>query len=95
VAYKFGYLDLSARIIDLMRVCALAVEGLLLVAALAYVRTETFFATGDPARRHHSPEHSRERMRRHPTQAAHAHHSRESSSRVSPISNTTALTMFP
>ncbi|RBM18641.1 XRE family transcriptional regulator [Prauserella sp. PE36] len=47
VAYKFGYLDLSARIIDLMRVSALAAEDPLLVAAVAYVRTETFFATGD------------------------------------------------
>lgn len=49
VAYKFGYLDLSARIIDLMRVSALAAEDPLLVAAVAYVRTETFFATGDLA----------------------------------------------
>ncbi|MBP2474804.1 transcriptional regulator with XRE-family HTH domain [Crossiella equi] len=47
VAYKFGYLDLSARIIDLMRVSALAAEDPLLIAAVAYVRTETFFATGD------------------------------------------------
>jgi transcriptional regulator with XRE-family HTH domain len=47
VAYKFGYLDLSARIIDLMRASALAAEDPLLVAAVAYVRTETFFATGD------------------------------------------------
>ncbi|MFD5089203.1 helix-turn-helix domain-containing protein [Amycolatopsis thailandensis] len=49
VAYKFGHLDLSARIIDLMRVSALAAEDPLLVAAVAYVRTETFFATGDLA----------------------------------------------
>jgi transcriptional regulator with XRE-family HTH domain len=47
VAYKFGYLDLSARIIDLMRTAALTAEDPLLVAAVAYVRTETFFATGD------------------------------------------------
>ncbi len=47
LAYKFGYLDLSARIIDLMRSSALAADDPLLVAAVAYVRTETFFATGD------------------------------------------------
>jgi hypothetical protein len=47
VAYKFGYLDLSARMIDLMRASALAAEDPLLLATVAYVRTETFFATGD------------------------------------------------
>jgi transcriptional regulator with XRE-family HTH domain len=47
VAYKFGYLDLSARIIDLMRASAVTAESPLLMAAVAYVRTETFFATGD------------------------------------------------
>jgi transcriptional regulator with XRE-family HTH domain len=47
MAYKFGYLDLSARIIDLMRASAVAAEDPLLIAAVAYVRTETFFATGD------------------------------------------------
>jgi hypothetical protein len=49
VAYKYGYLDLSARIIDLMRSSAVAAEDPLLLAAVAYVRTETFFATGDLA----------------------------------------------
>lgn len=49
VAYKFGYHDLSARIIDLMRSSALAAEDPLLIATVAYVRTETFFATGDLA----------------------------------------------
>jgi transcriptional regulator with XRE-family HTH domain len=49
VAYKFAYLDLSARIIDLMRASAVAAEDPLLMAAVAYVRTETFFATGDLA----------------------------------------------
>lgn len=47
MAYKYGYLDLSARIIDLMRSAALKAEDPLLLAAVAYVRTETFFATGD------------------------------------------------
>lgn len=47
VAYKFGYLDLSARIIDLMRASAVIAEDPLLMAAVVYVRTETFFATGD------------------------------------------------
>jgi transcriptional regulator with XRE-family HTH domain len=42
VAYKFGYLDLSARNIDLMRACAATVENPLLMAAVAYVHTETF-----------------------------------------------------
>ncbi|MDT8915122.1 helix-turn-helix domain-containing protein [Amycolatopsis sp. PS_44_ISF1] len=47
IAFKFGYLDLSARLIDLMRSAAQRAEDPLLVAAVAYVRTETFFATGD------------------------------------------------
>lgn len=47
VAFKFGYLDLSARLIDLMRSTALLAEDPLLLAVVAYVRTETFFASGD------------------------------------------------
>lgn len=47
VAFKFGYLDLSARLIDVMRATAELAEEPLLSAAVAYVRTETFFATGD------------------------------------------------
>jgi transcriptional regulator with XRE-family HTH domain len=47
VAFKFGYLDLSARLIDLMRSAAQVAEDPLLLATVAYVRTETFFATGD------------------------------------------------
>lgn len=47
VAYKFGYLDLSARMIDLMRSASVAADDPLLLAHVAYVRTETFFATGD------------------------------------------------
>ncbi len=49
VAYKYGYMDLSARIIDLMRTSAIAAEDPYLLAAVSYVRTETFFATGDLA----------------------------------------------
>lgn len=49
IAYKFGYLDLSARIIDVMRTLALAVEDPLLTASVAYVRAETFFANDDLA----------------------------------------------
>ncbi|MGH3630038.1 MAG: helix-turn-helix domain-containing protein [Sciscionella sp.] len=49
IAFKFGYFDLSARIIDLMRTSALAAEDPLLLTAVAYVRTEAFFATGDLA----------------------------------------------
>lgn len=44
VAYKFGARDLSARLIDLMRWIAPQAEDPLLAAAVAYVRTETFFA---------------------------------------------------
>lgn len=47
LAFKFGYLDLSARLIDLMRSVAEIAENPLLLATVAYVRTETFFATGD------------------------------------------------
>ncbi|MFD7652938.1 hypothetical protein ACFV4N_03045 [Actinosynnema sp. NPDC059797] len=47
VAYKFRYFDLSARLIDLMRTTAQDSEDPLLPAAVAYVRTETFFASGD------------------------------------------------
>jgi len=46
-AFKFGYLDLSARIIDLMNVMAQAADNPLLMATVAYVRTETFFASLD------------------------------------------------
>ncbi|MFS8200613.1 helix-turn-helix domain-containing protein [Streptomyces sp. CWNU-52B] len=44
VAYKFGALDLSARLVELMRWVAPEAEDPLLTAAVAYVRTETFFA---------------------------------------------------
>ncbi|UJW32480.1 helix-turn-helix domain-containing protein [Saccharothrix sp. AJ9571] len=47
LAFKFGYLDLSARLIDLMRSAARLAEDPLLLAVVAYVHTETFFATGD------------------------------------------------
>ena len=47
VAYKFGYHDLSARLVDLMQRTALEAGDELLSAAVAYVRTETYFATGN------------------------------------------------
>ncbi|MEV8443168.1 helix-turn-helix transcriptional regulator [Actinosynnema sp. NPDC051121] len=47
VAYKYRYFDLSARLIDLMRATANEADSPLLPAAVAYVRTETFFASGD------------------------------------------------
>ncbi|WP_157767950.1 helix-turn-helix domain-containing protein [Actinosynnema pretiosum] len=47
VAYKFRYYDLSARLIDLMRMTSQAAADPLLTAAVAYVRTETFFSSGD------------------------------------------------
>ncbi len=45
VAYKYGYLDLSARLIELMRQTSAVVGDPLLSASAAYVRTEVFFAT--------------------------------------------------
>ncbi|MEV0632763.1 helix-turn-helix domain-containing protein [Nonomuraea wenchangensis] len=45
VAYKYGYLDLSARLIELMRQTSVLVDDPLLAASVAYVRTEVFFAT--------------------------------------------------
>lgn len=47
IAFKFGYLDFSARLVDLMRQSAAQADDPLLVAAAEYVRTETFFANGD------------------------------------------------
>lgn len=47
VAYKYGYYDLSARLVDLMRRAALVAGDELLAAAVAYVRTETYFASGN------------------------------------------------
>ncbi len=47
LAYKYGYLDLSARIIDVMRGWAEMSSDPLLRAMTAYVRTENFFVTGD------------------------------------------------
>jgi transcriptional regulator with XRE-family HTH domain len=46
VADKYGYYDLSARIIDRMRQTAEETSDPLLVAMVAYVRTEVFFANG-------------------------------------------------
>ncbi|MFJ5228778.1 helix-turn-helix domain-containing protein [Kitasatospora sp. NPDC088391] len=48
-AYKYGYRDLSARLVELMRWAAGITEDPALAAAAAYVRTETFFATGQLA----------------------------------------------
>jgi transcriptional regulator with XRE-family HTH domain len=44
VAFKFGALDLSARLVELMRWAARGAHDPLLDASVAYVRTETFFA---------------------------------------------------
>ncbi|WP_067459190.1 helix-turn-helix domain-containing protein [Actinomadura macra] len=46
VAYKYGYYDLSARLIELMRRSAQISEDPALIATAAYVRTEVFFAGG-------------------------------------------------
>lgn len=47
LAFKYGYVDLSARLVDLMGATATEADDPLLLASVAYVRTETFFATGD------------------------------------------------
>lgn len=49
IADKFGLHDLSARIIELMRATAVESADPLTVAAVEYVRAETFFANGDAA----------------------------------------------
>ncbi len=49
LAYKSGFLDLSARIVDHMRRLAAQADDPLVQAAVSYVRTETFFVTGDLA----------------------------------------------
>ncbi|MCD0450797.1 helix-turn-helix domain-containing protein [Actinocorallia sp. API 0066] len=45
IAYKYGYYDLSARMIEIMRQSAELAEDRVLTATVAYVRTETFFAS--------------------------------------------------
>ncbi|MFF9982914.1 helix-turn-helix domain-containing protein [Streptomyces erythrochromogenes] len=45
-AYKYGAHDLSARLIDVMRWSAGYAENAVLNASVAYVRAETFLATG-------------------------------------------------
>ncbi|QHC25777.1 helix-turn-helix domain-containing protein [Streptomyces sp. GS7] len=45
VAFKYGATDLSARLIDLMRWAARHADDPLVDATVAYVRTETFFAS--------------------------------------------------
>ncbi|WP_143267193.1 helix-turn-helix domain-containing protein [Amycolatopsis thailandensis] len=47
IADKFGYYDLSARIIDLMRTSATQSGDELLVGSAAYVRGEIYFASHD------------------------------------------------
>ncbi|MFK0249623.1 hypothetical protein ACIQUM_33405 [Amycolatopsis azurea] len=47
IADKFGYYDLSARIIDLMQTAALQSEDDLLAGSVAYVRGEIYFASQD------------------------------------------------
>ncbi|MBO2453757.1 helix-turn-helix transcriptional regulator [Actinomadura barringtoniae] len=49
VAYKYGYYDLSARLIELMRWAASRAEDPALDATAAYVRTEVFFSSGNLA----------------------------------------------
>lgn len=46
---KYGYTDLSARIIDLIRWAAAQSGDLALIGVAAYVRAETFFANQHPA----------------------------------------------
>lgn len=49
VASKYGYDDLSDRIIELMRWSSTHSDNALLHASVAYVRTETYFANNDLA----------------------------------------------
>ncbi|WP_416874021.1 helix-turn-helix domain-containing protein [Kitasatospora sp. SC0581] len=53
VAYKYGYRDLSARLVELMRWAAALAADPALEAAAAYVRMETFFSANqlDPGLR--------------------------------------------
>lgn len=46
VAYKYGWTDLSGRLVELMRWAAGIAEDPALAAAAAYVRTEVYFASG-------------------------------------------------
>ncbi|WP_326950895.1 helix-turn-helix transcriptional regulator [Amycolatopsis sp. NBC_01307] len=54
VAFKYGYSDLSGQIITAMRLAATEIDRPLLDAAVAYVRTETFFAAKDLPSAHRS-----------------------------------------
>jgi transcriptional regulator with XRE-family HTH domain len=54
LAFKYGYMDLSAQIITAMRLAASEVDRPFLDAAVAYVRTEVFFATKDLGAAHRS-----------------------------------------
>jgi hypothetical protein len=45
VAYKYGYYDLSGRLIEVMRWAALRADDPALNTVVAYVRTEIFFAS--------------------------------------------------
>lgn len=48
VAYKYGYRDLSGRLVELMRWAATLAEDPTLEATASYVRMETFFASRKP-----------------------------------------------
>jgi transcriptional regulator with XRE-family HTH domain len=54
LAFKYGYMDLSAQIITAMRLAASEVDRPFLDAAIAYVRTEVFFVTKDLTTAHRS-----------------------------------------
>ncbi|RJO77940.1 hypothetical protein D5S18_06595 [Nocardia panacis] len=47
IAVKYGHYDLSARIIGMMHDSAMSASDELVLAATAYVRTETFFVSGE------------------------------------------------
>lgn len=49
VAYKYGYYDLSGRLVELMRWAAAINGDPVLLATASYVRTEVFFASGNLA----------------------------------------------
>ncbi len=50
IADKFGFYDLSGRLIEIMRLAAEKSGDLLATAVVGYVRAETFFASGQLAR---------------------------------------------
>lgn len=62
IADKFGYYDLSARIIGLMQSAAVTSGDELTIATASYVRAETFFTSGDLETGRRMLEHAADRL---------------------------------